>query len=92
MLDVPASRGICCHVGGDIDFDTAITSPPAGTTTLYLTFAGGAGALFDVDAFTFTPGGTGPVVGFAGKCAWTSTVVAARPPGLFDPLTFVPVR
>ncbi|QNP61597.1 PQQ-dependent sugar dehydrogenase [Streptomyces genisteinicus] len=21
VLDVPASRGICCHVGGDIDFD-----------------------------------------------------------------------
>ncbi|MDT0386049.1 lectin [Streptomyces sp. DSM 41921] len=21
ILDVPASRGICCHVGGDIDFD-----------------------------------------------------------------------
>ncbi|WP_442816428.1 PQQ-dependent sugar dehydrogenase [Streptomyces sp. NBC_01304] len=23
VLDVPASRGICCHVGGDIDFDKA---------------------------------------------------------------------
>ncbi|WP_425442622.1 PQQ-dependent sugar dehydrogenase [Streptomyces indicus] len=23
ILDVPASRGICCHVGGDIDFDKA---------------------------------------------------------------------
>ncbi|MGW7042052.1 PQQ-dependent sugar dehydrogenase [Streptomyces avermitilis] len=23
ILDVPTSRGICCHVGGDIDFDTA---------------------------------------------------------------------
>ncbi|CCK24980.1 secreted glycosyl hydrolase [Streptomyces davaonensis JCM 4913] len=23
ILDVPASRGICCHVGGDIDFDAA---------------------------------------------------------------------
>ncbi|MDX3612676.1 PQQ-dependent sugar dehydrogenase [Streptomyces europaeiscabiei] len=23
VLDVPASRGICCHVGGDIDFDAA---------------------------------------------------------------------
>lgn len=21
VLDVPASRGLCCHVGGDIDFD-----------------------------------------------------------------------
>jgi glucose/arabinose dehydrogenase len=23
VLDVPADRGICCHVGGDIDFDAA---------------------------------------------------------------------
>ncbi|MFH9730329.1 PQQ-dependent sugar dehydrogenase [Streptomyces sp. NPDC017260] len=23
ILDVPASRGICCHTGGDIDFDAA---------------------------------------------------------------------
>ncbi|MEV7991893.1 PQQ-dependent sugar dehydrogenase [Streptomyces sp. NPDC086077] len=23
ILDVPASRGLCCHVGGDIDFDGA---------------------------------------------------------------------
>jgi glucose/arabinose dehydrogenase/PKD repeat protein len=23
ILDVPADRGICCHVGGDIDFDAA---------------------------------------------------------------------
>jgi glucose/arabinose dehydrogenase len=23
VLDVPASRGMCCHVGGDIDFDAA---------------------------------------------------------------------
>ncbi|MEW1585459.1 PQQ-dependent sugar dehydrogenase [Micromonospora vinacea] len=23
VLDVPASRGVCCHVGGDIDFDAA---------------------------------------------------------------------
>ncbi|MVO87195.1 carbohydrate-binding protein [Streptomyces sp. p1417] len=23
VIDVPASRGICCHVGGDIDFDKA---------------------------------------------------------------------
>ena len=23
VLDVPASRGLCCHVGGDIDFDAA---------------------------------------------------------------------
>jgi len=23
VLDIPATRGICCHVGGDIDFDAA---------------------------------------------------------------------
>jgi glucose/arabinose dehydrogenase len=23
ILDVPTSRGMCCHVGGDIDFDAA---------------------------------------------------------------------
>ncbi|SDT04982.1 PQQ-dependent sugar dehydrogenase [Actinoplanes derwentensis] len=43
-----------------------ISNPPAGTTTLYLTFAGGTGALFDLDAFTFRT--VGPVVGLAGKC------------------------
>ncbi|MFK3983904.1 PQQ-dependent sugar dehydrogenase [Micromonospora sp. NPDC050397] len=52
-----------------------ISNPPAGTTTLYLTFAGtGTGALYDLDAFTFTTGtgggggGTGPIRGLAGKC------------------------
>jgi hypothetical protein len=50
-----------------------IASPPAGTTTLYLTFAGsGTGYLYDVDSFTFaTTGGgdrTGPIRGLAGKC------------------------
>ncbi len=30
-----------------------ITGAPPGSTTLYLTFAGAAGALFDLDAFTF---------------------------------------
>jgi glucose/arabinose dehydrogenase/PKD repeat protein len=49
-----------------------VSGAPAGTTTLYLTFAGGAGALFDVDSFTFTTtassGGTGPITGLAGKC------------------------
>jgi glucose/arabinose dehydrogenase len=49
-----------------------LTGVPTGTTSLYLTFAGGTGALFDVDAFTFnTSGGstgTGPVVGLANKC------------------------
>ncbi|MFC6021733.1 PQQ-dependent sugar dehydrogenase [Plantactinospora solaniradicis] len=53
----------------------SIANPPAGTTTLYLTFAGsGTGALYDLDAFTFVTGGggggggTGPIVGLAGKC------------------------
>jgi glucose/arabinose dehydrogenase len=52
-----------------VDVSTALTGVPAGSTTLYLTFSGGTGALFDVDAFTFskTTGGTGPVRG-SGKC------------------------
>ncbi|MER7892404.1 ricin-type beta-trefoil lectin domain protein [Micromonospora sp. NPDC094482] len=50
-----------------------LSSPPAGTTTLYLTFAGsGTGALYDVDAFTLNTGtatgGTGPIRGLANKC------------------------
>jgi glucose/arabinose dehydrogenase/PKD repeat protein len=45
----------------------AIGGAPAATTTLYLTFAGGIGALFDVDAFTFSSG-AGPITGLAGKC------------------------
>ncbi len=65
-------------VTGAWDVFTNVTGPisgaPAGTTTLYLTFAGsGSGALYDLDAFTFTTGGgtgggTGPIVGLAGKC------------------------
>ncbi|MEV0897225.1 carbohydrate-binding protein [Actinoplanes sp. NPDC049802] len=50
----------------------SIAGAPAGTTTLYLTFAGGSGFLFDVDTFTFNtgtqPAGTGPIVGIGGKC------------------------
>ncbi|WP_405099638.1 RICIN domain-containing protein [Micromonospora sp. NBC_01412] len=50
----------------------AVSGAPAGTTTLYLTFAGGAGALYDLDAFTLdtTPATTrtGPVRGLGGKC------------------------
>ncbi|MFY1585344.1 PQQ-dependent sugar dehydrogenase [Micromonospora sp. WMMD734] len=49
-----------------------ISGAPASTGTLYLTFAGGTGALFDLDAFTFVTGGTtagtGPIVGLGGKC------------------------
>jgi glucose/arabinose dehydrogenase len=44
-----------------------VSGAPASTGTLYLTFAGGAGSLFDVDAFTLGTG-TGPIVGLAGKC------------------------
>ncbi|MEU4624909.1 PQQ-dependent sugar dehydrogenase [Actinoplanes sp. NPDC023801] len=50
------------------DVSGALAGAPAGTTTLYLTFSGGTGALFDVDAFTLTTARTGPVVGLAGKC------------------------
>jgi hypothetical protein len=51
----------------------SITGAPAAAGTLYLTFAGGAGTLFDLDSFTFTTGGnpptrTGPVRGLASKC------------------------
>jgi glucose/arabinose dehydrogenase/PKD repeat protein len=52
-----------------VDVSTGLAGAPAGTTTLYLTFSG-TGALFDVDAFTFsktaTPG-QGPILG-SGKC------------------------
>jgi glucose/arabinose dehydrogenase/PKD repeat protein len=48
-----------------------LSAGPAATTSLVFVFAGGAGALFDLDSFTLaTAGGTGsgPVVGLAGKC------------------------
>ncbi|MFI6316711.1 carbohydrate-binding protein [Nonomuraea sp. NPDC050556] len=48
------------------DVSGTVSGAPAGATTLYLTFSGGTGALFDVDAFTFVTGGT--IVGLAGKC------------------------
>ncbi|MDI1465039.1 PQQ-dependent sugar dehydrogenase [Catellatospora sp. KI3] len=38
-----------------------LSGAPAGSTSLYLVFKGGTGNLFDVDAFTFNTGGTGPV-------------------------------
>ncbi|MEV4516155.1 PQQ-dependent sugar dehydrogenase [Dactylosporangium sp. NPDC049525] len=43
---------------------TNIAGAPSTATTLYLVFKGGAGNLFDVDAFTFTTGttSTGPTV------------------------------
>jgi glucose/arabinose dehydrogenase len=50
----------------------ALAAGPAATTNLVFVFAGGSGALFDLDSFTLstTAGGTGsgPIVGLAGKC------------------------
>ena len=61
--------------GGWETFTTVIgtvTGAPSGTTTLYLTFSGGQGFLYDVDAFTLDTGTTspasGPIKGLAGKC------------------------
>ncbi|MFI9816537.1 PQQ-dependent sugar dehydrogenase [Saccharothrix variisporea] len=56
--------------GGWESFTTvsgSLSGAPSGTTALYLTFSGGAGALFDVDSFTLN-GPTGPIVGASGKC------------------------
>jgi glucose/arabinose dehydrogenase len=54
------------------DVTAPLTSRPPGSTTLYLVFKGGAGALFDVDEFSFTTSGggtrTGEVKGVNGKC------------------------
>ncbi|MEU8233350.1 PQQ-dependent sugar dehydrogenase [Actinoplanes sp. NPDC048967] len=53
------------------EVSTALSGAPAGTTTLYLTFQGGSGTLFDVDAFSFGTApstGTGPITAAAGKC------------------------
>ncbi|MBB5803588.1 glucose/arabinose dehydrogenase [Saccharothrix ecbatanensis] len=51
------------------DVTARLSNRPAGTTTLHLVFKGGAGALFDVDEFTFTTGSrTGPITGLGGKC------------------------
>jgi type 1 glutamine amidotransferase len=54
---------------------TALSGVPSGTANVYLTFTGSGTGLFDVDDFTFVKsggpppgGGTGPVVGLAGKC------------------------
>jgi glucose/arabinose dehydrogenase/PKD repeat protein len=48
-----------------------VTGAPASTGQLYLTFSGGTGALYDLDAFTLTSSTaarTGPIVGLANKC------------------------
>ncbi|MCM4078117.1 PQQ-dependent sugar dehydrogenase [Paractinoplanes hotanensis] len=54
------------------DVSTTLSAAPAGTATLYLTFSGGSGTLFDVDAFTIgtapSSGGTGRIVGASGSC------------------------
>ncbi|MEU4770194.1 PQQ-dependent sugar dehydrogenase [Actinosynnema sp. NPDC023794] len=54
------------------EVSATLASVPAGTVTLYLTFAGsGTGYLFDVDAVTFgtsTGGRTGRITGPGGKC------------------------
>ncbi|MBX7267646.1 ThuA domain-containing protein [Micromonospora sp. Llam7] len=54
---------------------TNLTGVPSGTQSLYLTFSGGAGFLYDVDEFTLVrsgtpppPTGTGRIVGLGGKC------------------------
>jgi glucose/arabinose dehydrogenase/PKD repeat protein len=52
------------------DVTTALSNRPAGTTTLYLVFKGGAGSLFDIDEFSFATGArTGRITGIGGKCA-----------------------
>ncbi|MFB6553488.1 PQQ-dependent sugar dehydrogenase [Streptomyces sp. NPDC056405] len=54
------------------DVSASLSNQPGGSTTLYLVFKGGAGALFDVDEFSFTTSGggtgTGAVKGVNGKC------------------------
>ncbi|MFJ4466772.1 PQQ-dependent sugar dehydrogenase [Streptomyces sp. NPDC089424] len=53
------------------DVTTPLVDRPAGSTTLYLVFKGGAGALFDVDDFSFDTAGatrSGAVRGVNGKC------------------------
>jgi type 1 glutamine amidotransferase len=54
------------------DVSAALSGVPAGTTTLYLTFAGSGSGLFDIDDFTLVTsaggGGTGRIVGLGGKC------------------------
>ena len=70
VLDVPANRGICCHVGGDIDFDAA--------GNLYLT-TGRAVQVFDKagQRFETIPVPEGPTnVVFGGKDMQTLFITA----------------
>jgi len=61
-------------ITGNWDWFTNVTGTlsgaPATTGPLYLTFAGGLGFLFDVDAFTLNGADAhvGPIVGLANKC------------------------
>ncbi|XVQ83023.1 carbohydrate-binding protein [Microbispora siamensis] len=48
-----------------VDVTVPISNAPSGTTTLYLVFKGGAGNLFDLDAFTFNTGTSQTVEGEA---------------------------
>ncbi|MFE9680716.1 PQQ-dependent sugar dehydrogenase [Streptomyces sp. NPDC006285] len=54
------------------DVTAGLSNQPAGSTSLYLVFKGGSGALFDVDEFSFTTSGgatrSGEVKGVNGKC------------------------
>ncbi|MFI1397061.1 lectin [Streptomyces sp. NPDC020681] len=54
------------------DVSAALSNRPASTTTLYLVFKGGSGALFDVDDFAFTTAAAGTrageVKGAGGTC------------------------
>ena len=67
----PVLGSAAVPVTGGWETFTDVTGPiggaPASPGPLYLTFAGGSGSLFDVDAFTFTTG-VGPIVGLANKC------------------------
>ncbi|WP_049575985.1 PQQ-dependent sugar dehydrogenase [Streptomyces sp. SBT349] len=51
-VDVPGTGGWETYA----DVNTTLSGQPDGTTSLYLTFSGGAGGLLDIDDFTFTTG------------------------------------
>jgi hypothetical protein len=59
------------------DVTATLTGVPAGTTQLYLVFKGGAGFLFDLDAFTFTTGGPPVVDGATLKALVNNQFVSA---------------
>ncbi len=66
------------------EVSAALSAVPAGPQTVYLTFTGSGGGLFDVDSFTFTTtgggsggGGPGAVTGLGGKCLDVAGAVSA---------------